>query len=362
MRVIRDLLEGVVRTHALQPANAWALGHGLLALGPDAALPDGRSVVDHLFETFAERQDGWVRFPETRGSVPVEPHRDLVLKALTEIGVEPDRPVVVEGAPATPADLYRGSLSRSWIDGPRHAYRDWNDAGWSLQGLAAWASPDLAWTAEGGHETSLSALTVAALDVLRDETAVLRRARTAGERPSRADLGRAGQLGIIRYTCGGAHFLQGVAYAAGRGFVPEARLRELDEEASVALWRLSWEIPDLDALIQTEAELRPYLLVQRLKFLGHLLETVHKLAILDLFHPTRDERQAMTQAVDELARTAITLQAMGWFTGLGAFRREPRPRYPGWTTNEQLYLDTVGDASHALRGLDLATGRGVLLH
>jgi hypothetical protein len=362
VQATRDILERVVRTHALEAADAWALGHGLLALGPDATLPGGEPVVEHLFQDFAERRDGWVRFPESRGAVRVEPQRDLMLKVFAEIGVAPERTVVVDGAPATLADLYRGALARSWIEGSRSAYGDWNAVGWSLQALAAWAPPDLGWTAEGGRETRLSALAVAALDALRDETAILRRARAEGQRPSRGALGRAGQLGIIRYACGGAHFLQGVAYAAGRGFVPEARLGELDEEASIALWRLSWEIPDLDGLIASEAELRPFLLVQRLKFLGHLLETVHKLAILDLFHPTEEEQASMTATLEELVRTAITLQAMGWFDGLGAFRREPLPRFPDMATNEQVYLDTVGDASHALRGLDLATGRGRLLH
>jgi hypothetical protein len=63
-------------------------------------------------------------------------------------------------------------------------------------------------------------LSVTALDVLRDETAIFRRARDDGQRISRGALRRAGQLGVIGYTCGGAHFLQGVAYAAARGFVP----------------------------------------------------------------------------------------------------------------------------------------------
>jgi hypothetical protein len=74
------------------------------------------------------------------------------LPDLTEVGVTPDRAVVVAGEPATAADLYRGALARSWIDDTEEmSYANWNDVGWSLQGLAAWAPPDLAWTAEGGH-------------------------------------------------------------------------------------------------------------------------------------------------------------------------------------------------------------------
>jgi len=363
-RAAREILARVVRAHALDPTDAWAMGHGLLALGGEAALPDGTPVVDHLFNRFAERSaDGTVGFPATHQGRPVEPHEDLVLKMITEVGVAPDRAVTVAGAASTPAALYRDALARTWVDGDRTSYESWNDVGWSLQGLATWAPPDLlSWTARGGHETSLDALATAALDVLRRESASLRRAKAAGETPSRTAMGRAGNLGLLGYTCGGAHLLQGVAYAAGRGFVPEDRRGELAEEAGLYLWRLSWEIPELDAFRKRFPELGPKLVVQRLKFLGHLVETLHKMAIQGLFTPDRAQRKTMNRAVDELIGTVVGLEASGWFRGLDALRREAKPRFPGVTTNEQIYLDTVGDAAHALRGLDLATGRATLLH
>ena len=34
-----DRLEQVVKTHASDPTNPWAVAHGLVALGPDMVLP-----------------------------------------------------------------------------------------------------------------------------------------------------------------------------------------------------------------------------------------------------------------------------------------------------------------------------------
>jgi len=365
----RRILRRVLEAHALDPEDAWGLGHGLLALGPGATLEDGTPVVDRIFAAFARRRPGGgIDFPARAGGRPVAPHQDLVLKVLTEMGVSLARPVEVEGRPATPADLYRTALARSWVAGSApgagSAYRSPDDLAWSLQGLSAWAprGDDLRWTARGGHPMSLSRLSTAALDVLRRESRVLRQARARGETPSRAVLGRAGQLGILGFTCGGAHLIQGVAHAAGRGFVPEERRGELAEEASLYLWRLGWEVPELDAFRDRFPNLGPQLLVQRMKFLGHLLETVHKLAILGLFSPDADAQEAMGKAVEELTKTVALLESSGWFEGLETLREDPKPRFPGVTTNRQIYLDTVGDAAHALRGLELATGRARYLH
>src|SRR5262245_29782090 len=50
----RAVLHKVVVDHARDPKNPWAVVHGMLALGPDMELTDGRRAIDGLFADFAE--------------------------------------------------------------------------------------------------------------------------------------------------------------------------------------------------------------------------------------------------------------------------------------------------------------------
>ena len=50
-----SFLESFLQKRATDPNNPWAIGHGMLALGPELVLSNGRPAVDHLFETYAER-------------------------------------------------------------------------------------------------------------------------------------------------------------------------------------------------------------------------------------------------------------------------------------------------------------------
>jgi hypothetical protein len=87
-------LGGVVETYAGDPDNPWAIAHGVLARGTDFRLVDGRPAVPHLFSTYAEPRTVGTRtllgFPRSLGTVRVEPHTDLLLKNLGEVGVAPD--------------------------------------------------------------------------------------------------------------------------------------------------------------------------------------------------------------------------------------------------------------------------------
>ena len=87
--------------------------------------------------------------------------------------------------------------------------------------------------------------------------------------------------------------------------------------------------------------------VQQLKFVGHWIETVNKMAAMKLFDPTADQQAAMGEAVKILVQTAKELKMTGAMDNLESLRQG----------NEQLYLDIVGDAAHAIRGMELALGR-----
>lgn len=343
---MRELLLGVVQEHGMVADNPWAIGHGLLALGPDAALPDGSSAVDWLFSEYAEElplgDTVAVRFPVSRGAIRVEPHADLVLKVLTEVGVSPDRAVTVQGQPHTVADLYTGSLARAWVADGQTGFADFNDTPWALQGLATWAPEDLSWTATGGHAMTLDGYTHEVVGKLGEETAFMREAMANGTTVEKR------RQGIFAYTCGGAHLFQGAAYAVARGYgEPEDRdaiLREL----SVWFWRAQLELDLVDELIRSQPQYAPVLLEQRLKFTGHLLESVHKVWALGLAEPTEAQLALVAILRHQLLVTVEAIDKLGLWAKLDEVR----------AADEQVYLDYVGDAAHALRALDLSTGEG----
>ncbi len=340
----RALLAEVVRVYALDPENPWAVAHGLLALGPDLTLTNGVSAVDFLFAEYAQEvtvgDASLLRFPTARGAIRIEPHTDLLLKSFAAAGLSPEREVVAAEKPHRLGDLYRGALARTWVDGARvSASGAWNDTPWTLQGLATWAPSELAWTADG-HEMTLDGLTHAVVVKLDAEYAFIRKALAEG-----GTFEKRGQ-GIFAYTCGGAHLLQGAAYAVARGFGEEGDRATVQAQIPALYARVDVELAQVDAALRARPDYTVILLVQRLKFLGHFLETAHTLAALGLYTPDAAQRAKLDQAAAQLVATVAVIHQGKLFERLPELRAK----------DEQVYLDLVGDAAHALRGLDLALG------
>lgn len=346
----RRWLEAVVDQRAVDPGNAWALAHAIAARGPDLALPDGKLVIDHLFETWAEPFEvagqTLLRFPSQVGEVRVEPHADLLLKTMVESGASPERLVRVHGEPTPIARLWQGSLRRShFVPERNHSrYKSPDDIAWSLYGLSGWAPPGLRWQAEDGTPMALDTLTDFAAAVLKKETAFLAEARARGER-----FERRGQ-GIFRYTCGGAHLLGGLAQAVARGFGSPGARRILQEQAELQAWRFPIEAAGTTAAAKALPEHRERLAVQRLKFAGHYLESSSQLLIQGQAEVGTALHQSQAAAIAELQAAVAELRELRTFERMDELRRD----------NEQLYLDVVGDSSHALHGLKLVLGEDEL--
>ena len=90
--------------------------------------------------------------------------------------------------------------------------------------------------------------------------------------------------------------------------------------------------------------------MQRLKFTGHFLESMHKMAALGLYEPTDQQRVLLTGVADQLVLTVEALGQQGVFDQLDALK----------TAKPQVYLDIVGDSAHAVRGLKLALGQDAI--
>ncbi len=348
-RVLKEL-RGVVQVHGVNAADPWALAHALLALGPDLALPGGVSAVDHLFSEYAlestAHDASLVRFPRTASrdgaTVKVEPHTDLLLKVLMEIGVRLDRSITVEGVEHRVGDLWQQSVVKTWLDSRtgESSYDSPNDMPWGLQGIAAHAPDGLAWTAEG-RDMSLDDLANLMVHVLTEESSELLTAMQTG-----GSFQKRGQ-GIFKYTCGGAHLLQGSAFVVARGFGDEAARKKMALQGPVAIFRLPVELGIYSDLLARSPQHELVLMAQQLKFTGHWLESVHKMAAMGLFAPDPAQQEVMAQATQALIASVVALKAKGALDNLSSIR----------TQNPQLYLDLVGDSAHAIHGLELALGR-----
>ena len=342
-RAAQDILERFLHSEGRDIGNPWALGHTLLALGPDVELDDGRKAVDALFEVYGTWQPGGIVFPKRRGTVRVEPHTDLVLKALTETGVAPDYPVVAEGRSGTVEDLYCASKSRSFVADDTMSYTSNNDIAWSLQGLAAWTPPGATWRGPQRRAMSVDRLTRRAVATYHAETSFLREAREKGTSFQKR------KQGIFQYTCGGAHLLQGAAYAVVRGHGEDQDRERLAVAGENLIDRYGVEQAAVEAALEAYPQYELKLRIQKLKFLGHFLETMHKLAAYGMISEDPRMQPTLTMARVELAETIRNIEAKGW---LGADLARVR------ATDEQAYLDLLGDAAHALRGLKLSSGEG----
>ena len=348
----REVLLNVVRQEATDPNNPWAIAHGLLALGPEMELREGGSAVDHIFREFADEVETnghpLIAFPpsaraEDGSLIRIEPHTSLVMKALQESEVRLDRRVEVDGNPHQVGELWYHTVLSSYLDfaSGDSSWEGTDDMAWGLQAIGGFAEPGLAWRS-GRVEVSLDKLTELAAHVLTTESMHLIRAMQAGE-----GYQRDGQ-GILAYTCGGSHLLQGVAYLVGRDFGTSVEREKMALQARLLFYRFPRELMIYEQAIEANPNQELIVTVQQLKFVGHWLESAYKMSIMGLFEPTEQQQTAMMEAVGVLVSTVAKLKRLGALDNLEQIR----------ASNEQLYLDIVGDSSHALRGLDLALGVG----
>ncbi len=343
------VMGAVVDVHAADPENPWAIAHGLLARGGGFTLTNGQPAVPYLFQRYAFEQDlsgrTLVGFPREADGVRIEPHTDLVLKNLTETDLAPDFVVDVAGKPHTLADLWHHSLLTTFLkksDGSS-SYDSPNDMPWGLSGLAAWGPEDLAWTSWEGTPMSMDDMARFLVHVLTQETGFMREAMVSGQ-----DFQKRGQ-GIFKYTCGGAHLLQGAIHVVARGYGGPQERAKMAAQGQLLYYRLPRELKIYQDAMKAYPNRRLVLLVQQLKFTGHWLESAHKLAIAGLYTPDAAEQLMLAEAVGVVVETVRELKALGAMDNLVQLRAK----------NEQLYLDIVGDSAHAIRGVELALGTGV---
>lgn len=344
-------LGAVVETWAGDPDNPWAIAHGILARGSEFRLADGRPAIPHLFSSYAEPRTVGTRtllgFPKALGDIRVEPHTDLLLKNMSEVGVATDTVFTTRHGEVPVADLYRATLLRTDLVPQKNqsSYDGPNDMPWGLQALAAWApSNELQWISTEGTPMDLDFVTTFTVAVLTQESAFMFEAMQRKQ-----SFTRQGQP-LFSYTCGGSHLLQGASYAVARGFGGPKDRKAIEAQVLLLFYRLPIELAIYDDAMKRNPKFRTRLLVQRMKFLGHFLETTGKLQAMGMFVPDDEQLKKIEGAAQNLTLVVEALKKQGVFDNMEALRKQ----------DEQLFLDVVGDSCHAVRGLELALGRGTV--
>jgi hypothetical protein len=322
-----DRLSRYVEAGARDPTNAWALAHGLVAFGKDHTTTNGELAIDVLVRDFAIENNGKIEFPETAAGQPVEPHEDLIVKAMLESGVSLTRRFKLSsGRSVTMGRLAANAAGRA--ESPTLP-KDWLEYAWTLSAvLAGNLKPP---------KSPRDVIAIQALSYLEGQQAFLTDLMERGQ-PERVQKRK--QL-IYAHTCGGLHFVQAAVRGAAATKDPKhiARARV---QLETILFRWEAERRIYRDYRRRAPQYRVLLLTQELKFYGHVVETLALANRWGVFEATEANRRRVTAVIRDLI-TTIDLLA-GAYGNLDKVRK----------AKEQTYLDLIGDGCHAIRGLRVA--------
>lgn len=331
-----EVLVEEVKAGASDPKNPWALAHGLLAFGPDLKASDGRLAIDVMVHDFilVEQLYGRTvhRFPQkTKDDVPVEPHPNLIAKSMVSAGVPLTRSFKLKGGKSV--TLKQLVDDAAWAFSMPTTDADWHQFAWSMDlFLSAYGPKGTLETHVGPIQMSL--LVQQGLQKLENEQGFL----LGPMRVGRPDLVEKRRQDIYGHTCGGLHFVQGAVHGAAAVGDP-ALLFRAGKQLELVDFRWDAERRMYRQLINTQPKYGFLLLVQELKFHGHVLETMalaHQWGALKADDATRAQaRRVAADLVDAVAELAPMYKAQ-------AKLAESTP---------QTYYDLIGDGCHAIRGL-----------
>ncbi len=326
-------------------ANPWALAHGITTFGPDFLANDGRKAIDVIVGDFVLRNrlpDGgaapgspfaFQRF--ALDGTPVEPHANLITKTLVGAGVPR----------ATAFKTSWGSVTlQQLVDSARFGFRHvpqsedyWRDAAWTIDLFQMLAKPGDTFKTGDGQTISVDALMDDALVYLEKATADLKAGLEKGlpEVPKR-------KQGVYGHPCGGQHLVQAVLGWARHPQVRKRWGRRVDTQVAILFYRLESERRQYEAVIQQAPQHKLQILVQQLKFYGHLLETFGRLKQDLGFKPDDAQQLSLNRTRALLDATVRELEGLKAFTSMERIR----------SNQKQLYLDLIGDSCHAAHGFD----------
>ena len=329
-------LTAYVKAGATDRTNPWAMAHGLLVFGKDMKASDGRLAVDVVVKDFATSTtiDGRkvYGFPErTASGTPVDPHGNMIVRALLEAGVDEKRKFVL-GTGET-ITLEQLADDAEWTTVVPNDAKAWHRFAWTHGAILARHDKSDAIESKLGKKTMLE-LALRATHELEEEQQALMRLKESGQ-PEDVTKDR---TGIYGHPCGGLHFVQTTALAAKQQG-DEALLTKIREQLDLVLFRWEAERRLYRGFIKQRPDAKMLILVQELKFYGHVLETFALAAKWDVLELTDEQKTLLRQVAADLL---LTIQELDL-----AYNNLDKVK----ASSPQTYYDLIGDGCHAIRGL-----------
>lgn len=338
-----EILQTQCRELAADPAIPWFLTHGITGVGRSFRARDGRLaadvlVADHTLALEAGNA-GKFGFPRaTPEGEPVDAHPNFVLKTLVQAGFPLATSWKTKVGKVSLGDLVE-SARRSFRHVPT-SETYWQEVGWTLDLFAATMRPGAAgiFVDGAGHRIDLNAVMDEALAVLERENASLAEGKASGAKvvPKR-------KQGIYRHPCGGLHLIQGVASWARHPEVREKWGERLDRQVDLLFYRERSERAQYDQVFANNANHHLEILAQKLKFYGHLLETLGRMEKEFGFSFTPVQKAEIRAIRGQLLLTVRQMEQIDVWSSMRRLR----------LTRPKLWRELVGDACHAANALRL---------
>lgn len=320
------------------PTEPWVLAHGLLAFGKDLQTTrKGQKAIDVIVQDFVEARklDGklsYYSFSSKKGNIPVEPHANLMIKSMLGAGVPLDHRFPLGKGKSVTLDRLVSDAERVFV--MPVAERDWRNFAWTFDAFLM-ARGERGYVESGGNKIDLKGLALRTISRVEAEQAFLVEHLEA----NRPDLVKKRKQAIYGHTCGGIHLIQAGINAAKYLKDPNAT-RMMQKQLAILLFR--WDAERRiyrEFLATTEPAYAMLILIQELKFYGHLLETLGMAKKAGLLDASREVKLEVARIGADLVDTAARIEPL--YDKMEELKKVRR----------QSYYDLVGDAAHAIRGL-----------
>ena len=335
-------LRALIHHHTRDPRDAWAIVHGVRAMGAEWSVHDGTRAVDYVLATLVKMQAvGQGRHLYV--PLEIEMHLNSFLETFLSVGVGWQQPARAENRVYSFRDLFdHARMLFSFSDpgpdtpsGAHHRESDW--FAWSLIAFPFGIPPSKdGWQNAFGQEIRVARITAMGLQMLEEATAPLARAMERGELLVE-------KVGVHTLTSGGAHLISGVISAVQHGYTQGDAAKRLARQLDILVYRLITELQLISRFYQQDQRhpiANVYELDTRLYFLGHALRNLTVARRGGVFRPTLAQQRQIQEAESALYGVVDRLRGFD----LEKIRK----------LDERLFQRLVGDASYAYEALRLA--------
>lgn len=339
------ILERVVKQNCSDADEPWAAVHGVLAFGKDFKSSDGASALEESVLKHAKFKDGRVTFEAFNSEgEPVEPHPGLFAKVALEVGHK------LESEALKKKGLSVEKLAKDSLHG-LDTSKSLHNQEWMLEILF-----------RVGSDSQKKAAAEKALALLEAEQKYMEpllgdwdKSVQSFVKKARVVKGRPVPEAIHRYFCGGTHLFHAVTLAISKGLLGDEGKRRYGKQMKLLLFRARAEssywnrqMTKVYGASMPEKQ-KTYLIdlfyTQKLKILGHVVESWHKARLWKAYSASEGDKKIMAAVVKDLESTVESIDRRGIYQRL--------PLLQASKQTQQMRRDLIGDSAHALYGLKL---------